>query len=172
MKCLLCSSIFQNEEDLLNHYVSYHNVDENNCFFQKLFQSKIKSLLKHCVRCSEFLTTEKHKSVHNFLKHDEGKSILFEGKPIEISRFPGLTIYSIEFQKHKNFYDFFSSEKCVDDFLRNVKHKFKYGGKKWIKCSLTVENIQNSPYQDLKPIINSRYWTTPLYEGTYFNDFI
>ena len=107
MKCLLCSSIFQNEEDLLNHYVSYHNVDENNCFFQKLFQSKIKSLLKHCVRCSEFLTTEKHKSVHNFLKHDEGKSILFEGKPIEISRFPGLTIYSIEFQKHKNFYDFF-----------------------------------------------------------------
>ena len=32
-KLLLCSSTFQNEEDLLNHYVSYHNVDENNCFF-------------------------------------------------------------------------------------------------------------------------------------------
>ena len=42
MKCLLCSSAFQNEEDLLNHYVSYYNVDENNWFFQKLFQSKKK----------------------------------------------------------------------------------------------------------------------------------
>ena len=28
MKCLLCSSTFQNDESLLNHYVSYHNVDE------------------------------------------------------------------------------------------------------------------------------------------------
>ena len=36
----------------------------------------------------------------------------------------------------------------------------------------TIENIQNSPYQDLKPIINSWYWTILPYEGTYFNDFI
>ena len=38
MKCLLCSSTFENQEDLLCHYIDYHNVDENNCFFQKLFQ--------------------------------------------------------------------------------------------------------------------------------------
>ena len=111
MKCFLFPSTFQNEEDLLNHYVSYHNVDKNNCFFQKSFQSKNKSILKHCVRCNEFLTTDKHKSVHNFLKHyDEGKDIPFEDKPIEISRFPGLKIYSIKFKKHKYFYDFFNSE--------------------------------------------------------------
>ena len=36
----------------------------------------------------------------------------------------------------------------------------------------TIENIQQLPYQDLRPIINSRYWTTPLYEATYFNDLI
>ena len=115
MKCLLCSSTFQNQEDLLNHYVSYHNVDENNWFFQKLFQIKNKSLLKQCVRCSEFLTTEKHKSIHNFLKHyEEGKIVSFEGKPTDIVRFRGLAIYSIEFQKHKDFYDFFISERCVE----------------------------------------------------------
>ena len=51
---------FQNEQDLLNHYVSYHNVDENNWFFQKLFQSKNKLLLKQCVRYNEFLLTDKH----------------------------------------------------------------------------------------------------------------
>ena len=170
MKCLLCSSTFQNQEDLLNHYVSYHNVDKNNCFFQKLFQIKNKYLLKQCVRCSEFLTTEKHKSIHNFLNHyEEGKSVPFEDKPIDIVRFRGLTIDSIDFY---DFYDFFNSEKCVDDFLRNVKYKFKPGGKKWMKCSFTIGNIQNSPYKDLRPIINSRYWTTPPYEGICFNGFI
>ena len=126
MKCLLCSSTFQNQEDLLNHYVSYHNVDENNWFFQKLFQSKNKVLLKSCVTCNEFLTTEKHKSAHIFLKHyDEGRNIPFGNKPIDIVRFPGLTIHSIEFQKQIEFYDFFNSEKCVDDFLRNIRYKFK-----------------------------------------------
>ena len=35
-----------------------------------------------------------------------------------------------------------------------------------------MENIQNSPYKDVRPIFNSRYWTTPPYEGIYFNDFI
>ena len=88
-----------------------------------------------------------------------------------------MSIYSIEFQKHKDFYDFydiktFNSERCVDDFLRNIKYKFKPSGKKWTKCSFTIENIQNSPDQDLREIINSRYWTTPPYEGNYFNDFI
>ena len=83
-----------------------------------------------------------------------------------------MSIYSIEFQKHKVFHDFFNFERCVDDFLRNVIYKFKPSGKKWIKCSFTIENIQNSPHQDLRPIINSRYWTPPPYEGIYFNDFI
>ena len=101
MNCLLCSSTFQNQETLLNHYIFYHNVDDNNCFFQKLFQIKNnKSILKLCVRCSEFLTTEKHKSIHNFLKHyEEGKNVPFEEKSIDIVKFHGLTIYSIEFQK-------------------------------------------------------------------------
>ena len=131
MKRFLSSSTFQNQEDLFNHYVSYHNVDENNWFFQKLFQIKNKSLLKQCVRCNEFLTTEKYKPIHNFLKHyEKGKRIPFEDKSIVIVSYPGLLIYSIEFQKHKDFYDFFNSERCVDDFLRNVKYKFKPSVKK------------------------------------------
>ena len=51
---------------MLRHYIDYHNVDENNWFFQKLFQIKNKSILKCCIRCDEFLTTDKHKSVPNF----------------------------------------------------------------------------------------------------------
>ena len=51
---------------------------------------------------------------------------------------------------------FSNSDRCVDDYLRNVKYKVKPSGKKWIKCSFTIENIQNSSHQDLIPIINSR----------------
>ena len=173
MKCLLCSSKLKDQKDLLNHYVTNHNVDENNWFFQKLFQIKDKSLLKRCLRCDEFLVTDKHKDVHNFLKHyDDGKTIPFEEKPLNILKLPALTVYSIEFKKHQNFYDFYNSELCVDDFLRNVKHKLKAGSKKWIKCSFTIENIQKSLFQGLQLILNTRYWITPTYDGVYFNDFI
>ena len=75
---------FENQEDLLGHYIDYHNVDENNWFFQKLFQTKNMTVLKR-VRCEEFLTTDKHKSVYNFLTHyDESKNIPFEDKLIDI----------------------------------------------------------------------------------------
>ena len=100
MKCLLCSSKFKDQKDFLNHYVTYHNVDENNSFSQKLFQIKDKGLLKHCLRCDEFLVTDKHKAVNNFVKHDDGKT--FEEKPLDILKLSALTIYSIEFRKHQN----------------------------------------------------------------------
>ena len=74
MKCLLCSSKFKDQKELLDHYLSYHNIDENSWVFQKLFQSNNKTLLKNCTRCNEFLATEKQKAVHDFLKHyDEGR---------------------------------------------------------------------------------------------------
>ena len=131
MKCLLCSFKFKDQKDFLNHYVTYHNVDENNFFFQTSFQIKDKSVLKHCLRCDEFLVTDKHKAVHNFLKHyEDGKTIPFEEKPLDILKLPALTIYSIEFRKHQNFYDFYNSELCVDDFLRNVRYRFKTVSKK------------------------------------------
>ena len=65
-ECLLCSSKFENQNDLLNHYVTCHNINENNWFFQKLFQIRDKAVLRQCIKCDEFLTTNKHKAVDNF----------------------------------------------------------------------------------------------------------
>ena len=105
MKCLLCFSKFKDQKDLLNHYVTYHNVHKNNWFFQKLFQIKDKSLLKRCLGCDKFLVTEKQKTVHNFLKHyEDDKTIPFEEKLLDVLRLALLTIYSIEFRKHQNFW--------------------------------------------------------------------
>ena len=122
MKYLLCSPKFKDKKDLWNHCVTYHDVDENNWFFQKLFQIKDKTLLKRCLRCDKFLVTEKQKAVHNFLKHyEDGKTIPFEEKQLDLLKLPALTIYSIEFRKHQFFYDFYNSELCVDDFFKKCK---------------------------------------------------
>ena len=60
----------------------------------------IKRFLKNCVRCNKFLTTQKEKAVHDFLKHyDKGKNVPFEERPLDILRYSGLKIYSIEFNK-------------------------------------------------------------------------
>ena len=76
---MLCSFKFKDLKELLDHYLSYHNIDENNWFFQKLFQSNNKAFLKTCIRCNQFLAAQKEKAVHDFLKHyNEGKSIPFE----------------------------------------------------------------------------------------------
>ena len=86
---------------------------------------------------------DEQKAVPNFLEHyDDGKIIPFEEKPLDILKLPALTIYSIEFRKHQNFYDFYNSQLCIDDFLRNVKYRFKTGSRKWFNCSFTIENIQ------------------------------
>ena len=47
--------------------MTYHNVDENNWFFQELFQINDKILLKRCLRCDQFLVADKHKAVHNIM---------------------------------------------------------------------------------------------------------
>ena len=173
MKCLLCSSKFKDQKDLLNHYVTYHNVDENNWFFQKLFQIKDKRLLKRCLRCDKFLETEKQKTVHNFVKHyEDDKTIPYEEKPLDVLRLASLMIYSIEFRKHQIFYDFYNSELCVKNLFKNVRYRFKAGSKKWFKCSFVIENIQKSLYLGLQPIINSRYWTNATHDSVYFIDFI
>ena len=173
MKCLLCFSKFKDQKDLLNHYVTYHNVDENNWFFQKLFQIKDKRLLKRCLRCDKFLETEKQKTVHNFVKHyEDGKTIPYEEKPLDVLRLASLMIYSIEFRKHQIFYDFCNSELCVKNLFKNVRYRFKAGSKKWFKCSFVIENIQKSLYLGLQPIINSRYWTNATHDSVYFIDFI
>ena len=119
------------------------------------------------------MATKNEKAVHDFLKHsNDGKNIPFEERPLDIIKYPALTIYQIEFKKHKNLYSFYNSEKCVVEFLQNVRYRLNATSKKWFKCSFTIENTQNSINTDLRPLISTRYCTTETYDSIYFNDFI
>ena len=173
MKCFLCSLKFDDKSKLIEHYINYHNIDENNYFFKQLINLKNKSYLKKCLQCDEFLITKKEKAQHDFLKHyNLGNEVPFEEKPIDIIIYPALTIYKIEYKKNNRQYSFDNSEKCIDTFLRNVKNRFRATNKKWFKCSFTTENTQNAYSNDFQALTNTRYWTTETYDSIYFNDFI
>ena len=53
-----------------------------------------------------------------------------------------------------------------------MRSRFKPSGLKLTKCSFVIENIQQSAFENLRPILNTRYWTTDVYKATYFNDFV
>ena len=98
MKSSLCSSIFDNEEDLIEHYISCHNVDVNNRFFQKLSQQSRNC--SKCLRCNDFWTIRDFKVKHDFFKHcNDGQSDLFEDKPVNIETFGKKLKYTISVSK-------------------------------------------------------------------------
>ena len=170
MRCLLCSAIFNTNEELIQYFFSYHRVDANNRFFQKLFQKTNNSaILRKCLRCDDFITTRHYKIKHDFLKHyDEGQTNLYEDKPIDIIKLPFMTKFEISIIKHGEYYNFFNSAEVVDDFLRNVHSKFKPSVLKYIKGTFVIENIQASAVENSAPISNSRFWSTEVYKGIYF----
>ena len=127
MKYLLCSASFNNAEKLREHYIEYHKINKDNKFFQKLFQPGKKGpIFCKCFRCGDFLSTEDFKVKHDFLKrYDDSQNIPFEDRPLEIKKTSAITSYKISVNKHRDYYDFENAEQVVNDFLRNVRSKFK-----------------------------------------------
>ena len=62
----------------------------------------------------------------------------------------------------------------VDDFLFNVKRVFKPSNNVLFKGDFSIENIQTAPLSspDIADIKSLCYWSTNVYKGVYFNDFI
>ena len=57
-------------------------------------------------------------------------------------------------------------------FLKNVEYKFESNKENWCKCSFYIENKQNPVTTNLEPLLDTQYWTTETYDGTYSNGFI
>ena len=96
----------------------------------------------------------------------------FEDKPVEIKKTGAITSYEISVYKYREYYNFENAEQVVDDFLRNVRSKFRSKGELLLKCGFLIENIQQSVQENLRPIVNNRYWAAEPFKTTYFNDYI
>ena len=91
---------------------------------------------------------------------------------MKLKKTANLLKFEITANKHGDYYDFENSEEVADNFIKNVRSRFKLSGLKLVKCSFVIENIQQSVFENLRPILNTRYWTTDVYKATYFNDFV
>ena len=80
--------------------------------------------------------------------------------------------FEIAVNKYGGYYNFENSEEVVDGFLRYVRSRFKPSGIKFIKSSFAIENISQAMSENLRPVMNTRFWTTDSYKARYFNDFV
>ena len=126
-----------------------------------------------CLRCVDFLIISDFKIKHDFFKHyNEWYNNFFEDKPVDVEKTANLLNFQITVNKYGDYYDFENSEKVVDDFLKNVYSRFKTSELNLIKCSFVIENIQQPVFENLGPILNTKYWKTDIYKATYYNDFV
>ena len=130
MKCLLCDLENDNDEELKNHCIYFHLIENDNYYFSELFNKDFENKYsKRCMECNNlsFDTCRKKKN-HCFLLHykQSGGSL----KSLNISRRGNvITTYSINYSTHKNSYEFFDAEKTIKDFASVVDSKFLPRGK-------------------------------------------
>ena len=86
------------DETLRTHYIWQHSINENDYFFKDLFSSD--NNLKSCDKCMM-----------------EFKNCRVKKKHVFVLRRGPVKYFSINYNQHKNFYDFFQ-ESVVDDFCR------------------------------------------------------
>ena len=130
---------------------------------------------ERCMKCNEFIPTSGYRKSHNFLKHyKDGKDLVFDDKPISIVEIgSNIKKYEIKFSEHSSFYDFFNSEKLVDDFLTNVSKKIKRSNTYFlIRCGFSIEHLQPTLDNYNEPLKNTRYWSTEPIETKSFNEFV
>ena len=176
MNCLLCKFNSKNKLELENHYINFHNVDKENNYFKKLLKENNDVFVgERCSKCDEFIPTAEYKKSHNFLKHyKDGKELISDEKPISIVEIGNnIRKYEIKYSEHSSYYDFFNSEKVVDDFLSNVRRKIKRTNEYFlIRSGFSIENFQPVLDSYNEPLKDTRYWSTDPIETKSFNDFV
>ena len=79
-----------------------------------------------------------------------------------------VTYFSINYNDHKNFYDFFQ-EDAVDDFLQGVYNCFNPGDKYKFQRYAEIINQQKGESVVSE---NTRVWLTHVYTAKYFNPYV
>ena len=111
MNCLCCNQSFD-KFSLKEHYVTCHNVDENNYFFRKLFMREKFFVPGKCFRCDYSCLNRRDKNNHDFLIHYKmGGRQLIEDKPLKKTFFDeNLQRYCINFSELGDYCTFMTHE--------------------------------------------------------------
>ena len=149
MQCLLCNQKSTNKENLKDHYIKSHEVNEKNVFFKRLIAQKKRNVIynRKCNYCNEFVFV--NKAEHDFLKHYMFGSSGGDGddrnddddvRPPLFVKNLGVIKIEITFKEHSSYYDFYDSEALVDGFLAKVKSYFlRYSNDVLIRAGFSIE---------------------------------
>ena len=180
MQCLLCNRESTNKENLKNHYVKSHKINENNVFFKRLIDQKKNNVMyrRNCNYCNEFVFANKAR--HDFLKHymigAGGGNDDYDDdtiRPLNVTYLGVIKKFEITFREHSSNYDFFDSVALVDGFLAEIKnYVFRYNNDVLIRAGFSIENIQQALSDYQEPLVQTRYWSTEPLLTKSFNDFI
>ena len=175
MKCVLCET--SNIENLKDHYIQVHNVDEDNIFFKKFIDENQKVVLyrRKCDLCQEFVLS--NKAEHDFVRHygaGSSSKVKQNSKPLNVATVGSIKKIEITFKDHSSYYDFYDSVALVDSFLAEIKDLIpRYENNVLIRAGFSIENVQqvlSENYSD--PLVQTSYWSTEPYQTKSFNDFV
>ena len=88
--------------------------------------------------------------------------------PINVLNHGPIIYYSINFNQHKEFYNFYE-EQTVDTFLNSVYERFVPCKNFMIQGYIELINYQQTEIVNLK---NTRVWLTNVFKGCRFNPYI
>ena len=167
MKCLLCNFTFSDVGVLKSHYVLNHFINENNYFYWELFSPD--NVLKRCDEWKTEFESCRLKKNHNFFFHyNQVRGSRNQQLPINVLKRGPITYYSISFNQHREFYNFYE-EKIVDDFLNSVYERFVPGKNVMVQGYFELINYQQTEIVNFE---NTRVWLTNVFQGSHFNPYI
>ena len=175
MECLLC--YFKLDEQTLRvHYEVVHNVDPTNPYFKNLFETVVDSADSKCGYCGREFLTLQEKINHIFLRYYCHLSLQVGGSGrtitghLNILRRDKILEFSINFDQHRDHYNFFVSD-IVPRFLgvvyknfipeTNTQYKF-YGFFELLNWKSTPNEAYRTPSS----------WFTNVYRFSTFNRFV
>ena len=168
MKCLLCNLNFTTDETLRTHYIWHHSINANNEFFEDLFLPV--NNLKRCEKCMMEFKNCRSKKTHMFLFHynQSGGSTTNQQLTINVLKRGPITYFSINFNQHRKFYNFFG-ECIVNDFIDSVYVRFVPAGEIKIQGYAEIINQQQGEIITSK---NKRVWLANGYTAKHFNPYV
>ena len=168
MKYLLWNLNFLSDETLKNHYIWQHLVHKCNCYFKDLFTPEIN--LRGCnifkIDFKNSITRKNHMLLLHY--NQMGGNRRNQKLPINVLRRGPITYFSINYNQHKSFYNFFQ-EQVVDDFLDAVYSRFLSDDEYKIQGYAKIINQQQREFIIAE---STRVWLTNTYTARHFNNYV
>ena len=145
-----------------------HLINENDVSLNDLFNPD--TVYKGCDICQLEFEKSRSKKTHMFLFHyGQMGGIRGNGQlPINILKRGPITYYTISYDQHKNYYDFFN-EQIVDNFLSSVYNKFNPDKDCKIQGYAEIINQQQGEFIVAE---STRVWLTNTFTAKHFNEYV